>query len=174
MFCVRLKRCSNHVGSQNSRKMILMIPSDEQPDRSTNERELSFSAVEEQDALVQSFRDFLHSELSRRGQNHLAEVVAEFSRRVDFLTGHVAADLDTGDVASMILELTDAKMAELALDAVDSNGGRDRLARYLQARPYPHYEADPNNANLLIRIERDGTRTSGRFVDQEFVAVNNG
>lgn len=151
-----------------------MIPSDEQPDRPTNDSERSFSAVEEQDVLVQAFRDFLDAELSRRGQDHLAEVIAEFSRRVSFLTKHVAADLDTDDVASMILELTDAKMAELALDAVDSNQGRDRLARYLQTRPYPHYEVDPDNSTLLIRIESDGTRKSGRFVDQEFVAVNHG
>jgi hypothetical protein len=150
-----------------------MTPSDGQPDRLTSHSELSFSALEEQDVLVQAFRDFVNSELSKRGHNHLDEVVAEFSRRLSFLMKYVGVDLRSDNLASKILELNDAKMAELVLDAVNSTVGRDRLARYLQVQPYPHYEVHPTNHDLVVRIEEDGSRVLGHFVDKEFVAVNN-
>ncbi|QDS90120.1 hypothetical protein EC9_43240 [Rosistilla ulvae] len=150
-----------------------MTPSDEQPDRSVNDSELSFSALEERDTLVQAFRDFVDAELAKPGLNNISEVVAEFSRRVTFLTKHFDVDHLTDDLAAQLLALSDAKMAELALDAVDSEAGRDRLARYLNSQPYPHYETDPNNRDLVIRIEENGSRVLGHFVNEHFVAVNN-
>jgi hypothetical protein len=83
-------------------------------------------------------------------------------------------DLDhlTDDLASQIPGLSDAKMAELALDASDSAKGRERLVRYLKAQPYPHYESDPSNRDLVIRVEENGTRVSGHFVNKNFVVVN--
>lgn len=149
-----------------------MTPSDEQPDQPTKDSELSFSALEEQDVLVQAFRHFLQFELSKTVPKHISDVVAEFSRRVTFLTKHFGIDQLTEDLASQIPGLTDAKMAELALDAADSAKGRERLASYLKAQPYPHYESDPSNRDILVRVEENGTRVRGRFVDKTFVAVN--
>lgn len=149
-----------------------MTPSDELPDRPTNNSELSFSALEEQDALVQAFRDFVYSELSKPEQNNISEVIAEFSRRVNFLTKYFGIDQLTDDLASQIPKLSDAKMAKLALDGVDSDEGRSRLAHYLQALPYPHYETDPTNRDLVVRIEENGSRVVGHFVDENFVAIN--
>lgn len=63
-----------------------MTPSDEQPDQPTMDSELSFSALEEQDVLVQAFRHFLQIELSKPAPKHISDVVTEFSRRVAFLT----------------------------------------------------------------------------------------
>jgi ParD-like antitoxin of type II bacterial toxin-antitoxin system len=57
------------------------------------------------------------------------------------------------------------------LASVDSAEGRGRVAEYLAARPFPHYEPSPGRAGLLVRVEADGTRTLGRFVDREFQAV---
>lgn len=54
------------------------------------------------------------------------------------------------------------------LASVDSPEGRTRVADYLNSRPFPHYEADPGRPGLLIRIESDGTRSVGRFVDRRF------
>lgn len=149
-----------------------MNPSDEQPDRLANDSGLSFSALEEQDAISQAFRDFVRAELAKPGLNNISEVVAEFSRRVTFLTEHFGVDQLTDDLASQISALSNAKMAELALDAVDSDQGCDRLARHLRAVPYPHYETDPTNRDLVVRIEQDGSRVLGHFVNETFVAVN--
>jgi hypothetical protein len=55
------------------------------------------------------------------------------------------------------------------LDSVDSHEGRQRVARHLQTLPFPHYEASAT-PGLLVRIEADGTRTEGRFVNREFRA----
>jgi hypothetical protein len=62
------------------------------------------------------------------------------------------------------------KLSE-ALSTVDSPAGRKRLADYLARQPFPHYEAVPGRPDLLLRIEADGTRTVGRFVDGEFQQV---
>ena len=129
MSCVLLKHCSDHLGSRNSRKTILMTPSDEQPDQPTKDSELSFSALEEQDVLVQEFRHFLQIELSKPVPKHISDVVADFSRRVTFLSKIFDLDRLTDDLASQIPGLSDAKMAELALDFSDSAKGRERPNR---------------------------------------------
>jgi len=62
-------------------------------------------------------------------------------------------------------------LAEL-LAEVEGPDGRERLADYLARRPFPHYEPHSDRPGLLIRIDEDGTRTPGRFVDREFVPVD--
>jgi hypothetical protein len=57
------------------------------------------------------------------------------------------------------------------LDTVDSPEGRRRLADYLETRPFPHYEPAPDCPGLLVRIEADGRRTLGRFVNRQFRAA---
>jgi hypothetical protein len=54
------------------------------------------------------------------------------------------------------------------LESVDSAEGRRRLTKYLEAQPYPHYEPAADAPGLLLRIEADGTRTLGRFVNRQF------
>jgi hypothetical protein len=54
------------------------------------------------------------------------------------------------------------------LENVDLAAGRERVAAYLQSRPFPHYEAAPGHPGLLIRIAEDGSRTLGRFVKRRF------
>jgi hypothetical protein len=57
------------------------------------------------------------------------------------------------------------------LASVDSDEGRQRVSCYLASRPFPHYEPAPSGRGLLVRIEKDGTRTVGRFVGREFLAT---
>lgn len=57
-----------------------------------------------------------------------------------------------------------------ALETIDTKEGQARVAEVLRQQPFPHFEADPANAEILIRIEADGTRTRGRFVGREFRA----
>lgn len=58
------------------------------------------------------------------------------------------------------------------LASADSPEGRRRVAEYLKSRPFPHYEPVPNSPGMLFRIEADGTRTVGRFVNRRFEAAD--
>lgn len=53
------------------------------------------------------------------------------------------------------------------LDSVDSPEGRQRVAAFLQTRPYPRYEPAAESSGLLVRIEADGKRPVGRFVNRQ-------
>ena len=55
------------------------------------------------------------------------------------------------------------------MSSVDSEEGRQRVHEYLKTQPYPHFEQCPEQPGMLIKIDEDGTRTIGRFVNREFV-----
>ena len=57
------------------------------------------------------------------------------------------------------------------LKSVDSPAGRRRVAEFLQEQPWPHYEPSPDQDGLLVRIEANGKRTVGRFVNRKFQSV---
>ncbi|HKI17055.1 MAG TPA: hypothetical protein VKA15_04215 [Isosphaeraceae bacterium] len=57
------------------------------------------------------------------------------------------------------------------LASVDSAAGRRRVADYLEAGPFPHYQPVPGSPELVVRVDGDGTRTVGRFVGRQFQAV---
>ena len=63
-----------------------------------------------------------------------------------------------------------AQPLSACLESVDSPAGLRRVAEYLEAQPFPHYEQAPDEPGHLIRIEADGKRTVGRFVNREFQA----
>lgn len=46
-----------------------------------------------------------------------------------------------------------------------------RFEKHLAEQRYPHFEPAPDAPGLLIKIDEDGTRTVGRFVNREFRAV---
>ena len=54
------------------------------------------------------------------------------------------------------------------LESVDLAEGRRRVAEYLEAQPFPHYEPASGAPGTLVRIEEDGTRTVGRFINRHF------
>ncbi len=64
-----------------------------------------------------------------------------------------------------------AKPLSACLQTVDSPEGRRRVVEHLDAQPYPHYKPSPDTPGLLIRIEADGRRTQGRFINRQFKAV---
>lgn len=51
---------------------------------------------------------------------------------------------------------------------VNTPEGRQRVADYVRAQPFPHYEPEANRPGYLVRIEADGTRTAGHFVRRRF------
>jgi hypothetical protein len=57
------------------------------------------------------------------------------------------------------------------LDA-DSEAGQARFHAHMNARPYPRYERDSEDAKLFVRIDEDGTRTRGRLVGRTFEPLN--
>jgi hypothetical protein len=57
------------------------------------------------------------------------------------------------------------------LESVDSAQGRQRVTDFLQGQPFPHYEPHPDQPGLLVRIEENGHRTVGRFVNRQFQPV---
>lgn len=63
-----------------------------------------------------------------------------------------------------------ARLSE-ALSSVNTPAGRARLQAVLDAEPFPHFRAVPGDRTLMERIDQDGTRTIGRFVQREFVPV---
>lgn len=58
-----------------------------------------------------------------------------------------------------------------AISTVTTPAGQQRLLDYLDTQPYPHFEPSPDDPTLIIKIEQDGTRTTGRFVDRRFVPI---
>jgi hypothetical protein len=56
-------------------------------------------------------------------------------------------------------------------ETIEAPEGRARLAAYLETLPFPHFEAHPTRADILIRTDEDGTRTVGSFVGRKFVPV---
>lgn len=49
--------------------------------------------------------------------------------------------------------------------------GRKKLATHLKSRPYPHFEGVPGKKGMYVRIDKNGARTTGRFVNREFKPV---
>lgn len=64
---------------------------------------------------------------------------------------------------------TAAQPISACLESVDTAAGRERVVDYLKSIPYPHYEQAPDAPGFLLRIDADGTRSVGKFVNREFM-----
>ena len=85
--------------------------------------------------------------------------------------GRAIEPLLQGTQAMALSRNASAQPLSACLDAVDSPEGRQRVAAFLQTRPFPHYEPAPEAPGLLVRIDADGQRTVGRFIRRRFEAV---
>jgi hypothetical protein len=85
--------------------------------------------------------------------------------------GRAVESLLQGGQALALCRSAAARPLSACLDAVDSAAGRRRVAEYLRSQPYPHYEPAPGAPGLLVRIEADGKRKVGRFVNRQFKTV---
>jgi len=84
--------------------------------------------------------------------------------------GRAIEPLLRGDQALALRRSGDAQPLSDCLRSADTPEGRQRVAAHLKSRPFPHYE--PADApGLLVRIESNGRRTLGRFVNREFQAA---
>ena len=85
--------------------------------------------------------------------------------------GRALEPLLRGDHVLALCRSGNVKPLSACLESVDSPAGRQRVFEHLKTRPYPHYEAKTGSPGLLVRIEADGQRTMGRFVNRQFQAV---
>lgn len=100
-----------------------------------------------------------------------AEIVARsLAGQIEFWArlGRAIEPLLQGTQVMALCRDASAQPLSACLDSVDSPQGRRRVAEFLRAQPYPHYERAPGRPGLLVRIEADGTRTVGRFVHRSF------
>jgi len=84
--------------------------------------------------------------------------------------GRALEPLLHGDRVLALCQSGHAKPLSACLKSVDSPAGRKRVTEYLKTRPFPHYEP-AGTPGLLVRIEANGKRTVGRFVNRQFQPV---
>jgi hypothetical protein len=82
--------------------------------------------------------------------------------------GRALEPLLRGDHVLALCRSGNVKPLSACLESVDSPAGRKRVFEHLKNRPYPHYEAAAESPGSLVRIEADGKRTVGRFVNRQF------
>jgi hypothetical protein len=114
--------------------------------------------VKVSDALVLDAR--LMGEATQRSIAGQIEFWARLGRSIETLL--------RGDQMLALSKAGKAKPLSACLGSIDSPGGRKRLAEHLGSLPYPHFEPAPNAPGLLVRIDADGKRTTGRFVNRKF------
>ena len=85
--------------------------------------------------------------------------------------GRAIEPLLKGDQVLALCRNGAARPLSECIKSVNSPEGRQRLADFLESQPFPHYEPHPNKRGLLIRIDSDGKRTIGRFVNRQFQKV---
>lgn len=105
-----------------------------------------------------------------------ARTVGEISERsiagqVEFWArlGKSIEPLLRGDRAMALQQSGAARTLDEILSTVDSKEGRERVHTYLKSRPFPHFEVCHDEPGMLIKIDEDGTRTRGRFLNRTFV-----
>ncbi len=106
----------------------------------------------------------LTAEIAERSIAGQIEYWAQLGRAVEPL-------LQGAQVLALLRAGAEKPLSE-CLESVDSPEGRRRVAEHLENQPFPHYEPAEDAPGMLIRIEADGTRTLGRFVNRQFKAVD--
>lgn len=60
-----------------------------------------------------------------------------------------------------------------AFVTINSDPKRTKVAKCLASQPFPHFEPAPDAPGFIVEIDKDGTRTVGRFINREFVKFTN-
>ncbi len=82
--------------------------------------------------------------------------------------GRAMEQLLRGDELLRLKRRGDVRPLSESLSSVDTPKGRQRTAMHLQSLAFPHFEPAPGRSGLLVKIDEDGTRTVGRFVNRKF------
>ena len=116
------------------------------------------------DVLVLDAR--LIGEIAERSIAGQIEYWANLGRAIDPLL--------QGTQALALCKKASARPLSECLETVDTPEGKDRVKKYLESQPYPHYEQAKGAPGLLVRIEANGKHTIGRFVNRKFQPVKPG
>jgi hypothetical protein len=107
-----------------------------------------------------------------------ARVVGEAAERsiagqIEFWArlGRAIEPLLRTDEALRLKQRGEAVPLSACLGDIDTAAGRDRVNAFLATRPYPHFEPAPDRPGYIVKIDEDGTRTVGRFVNRQFKPV---
>jgi hypothetical protein len=73
-----------------------------------------------------------------------------------------------GDQVLRLKQRGEAVPLSELLESVDAKAGHERVKAHLASRPFPHFEPAPGRPGFLVKIDEDGKRTVGRFVNREF------
>ncbi len=68
------------------------------------------------------------------------------------------------------VKISDDLVLNACLASIDSPEGRRRVTDHLRTLPYPHYEPAPGRPGMLVRIDKNGRKTVGRFIHRQFKA----
>lgn len=124
---------------------------------------------------------------SKKGVNLYVDVTSPsgkacFGKSQRFVFSPVSLDRHIEDTVQVMMRAELEKWAssfraEIAgellssrIETADTPVGRKRFYRHLTEEPFPHYE-ETDEDGLYVRVDEDGTRTRGRFVNREFVAA---
>lgn len=110
------------------------------------------------EALVLDAR--LTAEVNERSISSQVEYWARLGRAVEGV-------MHTRSVLAL-KRLGDVRPVSQSLAAVETADGRERLRAVLAERPFPHFEPAKAKPGLLVKIDADGKRTVGRFVNRVF------
>src|SRR5260221_5568653 len=114
--------------------------------------------VKVSDALILDAR--LMGEVTQRSIAGQIEFWARVGRAVETLL--------RGDQMLALCKAGKAQPLSACLKSIDSPEGHKRLVDHLNSLPFPHYEPAPGSAGLLVRIDANGKRTTGKFVNRKF------
>jgi len=116
----------------------------------------------------------LSDELVLEARTVGADLERSIAAQVEFWAGlgRSIEPLLRGDRALALKRAGSARSLTDMIASVDSDQGQERLRAYLNTRVFPHFEACPDQPGLLVKIDEDGTRTRGRFVNRLFVAAD--
>lgn len=76
-----------------------------------------------------------------------------------------------GDRSFALIQSGKAVPLSESIARIDTPEGRKLVREYLDEQPYPHYVPVPQEPGLLYRIEEDGKKTKGRFINRRFTSV---
>lgn len=122
------------------------------------------------DDLVQSAR--LEAAATDRSITAQIEHWAKLGRAVETALQHadvLALKRNNGDLIKSFPQPSEREAVRALLERIAATADRSAVVEKLRARGRPVYAADPRYPGMVVRIDPDGGRTPGHFVDRRFV-----